>query len=132
MDISYAILTGDETSSNDGLQSNHRSEVDYSTLAKAEAAAHQQQQQQTDKQPSKMRVSAGDVGHLALTGEEQDTGQQASPQQVQAAGTGLLSSVPWSEARTTNLRQTEEVLVVCCRFMHQCTAPARANCVLAL
>ena len=59
-----------------------RSEVDYSTLAKAEAAA--QQQQPADKQSSKMRVSQGDVGHLALAGQEHDTGQGVPTQQSKA------------------------------------------------
>ena len=72
---------GDETSSTDGMASTNRSEVDYSTLAKAEAAA---QQQPADKQSSKVRISQGDVGHLALAGEEQDPG--ASMQQSKASG----------------------------------------------
>ena len=74
--------SGDETSSNDG--SMHRSEVDYSTLARAEAAAQQQDSTSSQfggggaapgaLQRSKPLPSSSDAGHLALAAERAGTG----------------------------------------------------------
>ena len=74
----WYAASGDETSSNDG--SMHRSEVDYSTLARAEAAAHQQDPTSSQVgggdaapgvlQRSRPLPSSSDAGHLALAAEQ--------------------------------------------------------------
>lgn len=74
---------GDETSSNDG--SMHRSEVDYSTLARAEAAAQQQDPTSSQVgggdpppgvlQRSRPLPSSSDAGHLALAAQQAGDGE---------------------------------------------------------
>ena len=77
-------LLGDETSSNDGSL---RGEVDYSTLARAEAAAQQQHTASSQAgfdsaagplQRSRPLPSSSDAGHLALgmdqAGDSDDDG----------------------------------------------------------
>lgn len=81
--LGLQLCTGDDASSTDGLSSSQRSEVDYSTLAKAEAAAHQQP---ADRPASRVHHADSDVGHLALAGADQDAFQL----QAQATGTELL------------------------------------------
>jgi len=87
-----AAGAGDETSSNDG--SLHRSEVDYSTLAKAEAAAQDSSYSQvtsdtasTALQRSRPMPTSSDAGHLAQAGEQHhDTHYDAN------------GSLDWSDA----------------------------------
>ena len=73
----WLAVAADETSSNDG--SLHRSEVDYSTLARAEAAAQQEDPASSQfgadiaagqLQRSRPLPSSSDAGHLALAAEQ--------------------------------------------------------------
>lgn len=73
----WLVSAADETSSNDG--SLHRSEVDYSTLARAEAAAQQEDSASSQfgndtasgqLQRSRPLPSSSDAGHLALAAEQ--------------------------------------------------------------
>ena len=80
--LAFPAASGDETSSNDG--SMHRSDVDYSTLARAEAAAHQQEDPASSQpggdaapgtlQRSRPLPSSSDAGHLALAAEQASLG----------------------------------------------------------
>ena len=73
--LNTALAAGDDTSSNDG--SLHRSEVDYSTLAKAEAAAQDSTYGQlsgesasSGLQRSEPLPTSSDMGHLGRAGEQ--------------------------------------------------------------
>ena len=103
--------SGDETSSNDG--SMHRSEVDYSTLARAEAAAQQQDSASSQfggggaaagiLQRSKPLPSSSDAGHLALAAEQAGNGDEDGDGDGSSQG-------EWSVARSTQQDSKESTL----------------------